>query len=410
MQLNEIKVVKLRESSIEVTKISDMSLYGFSYLNISSLVDIQVGEYLSNFWREKFGSIKILPRVEIRYSATGAGGHGTLSHAHIVRKDPITVFKVKNATVLTRNLHLLLDSDVTVMERFAPTEDEFYKFIMRYGRFFHFSTDSFAFSIKDLPPLSERNRVVVNQIDGSSVASFTPILVSNHTHDSVFTHWIAGIVRGLYHAKEVLQKVPNPVLVFTYHPAPWQIESISYILREVELKYTVIETPTIFESILFISVGGDTFYDNPFYLHLFSLREKIPNGRRIKIFIERSSSSGRNIVNQRQLNSVLARQGFHVVRLENYSFADQVILFSNASVVCFVSGSSGMNLAFSESDTKVGIITWSEEDNEWQAIASNFGLFDCHLFSAEAVFKTNGFFDLQIDCHRFDQFIRETLL
>lgn len=72
-----------------------------------------------------------------------------------------------------------------------------------------------------------------------------------------------------------------------------------------------------------------------------------------RIYISRCSAKYRHIINEADLVDLLQEKGFKVIQLENYSFLDQVRLFSNAEIIVAAHGAGLTNLIFCTQDTTV---------------------------------------------------------
>ena len=72
-----------------------------------------------------------------------------------------------------------------------------------------------------------------------------------------------------------------------------------------------------------------------------------------KIYISRSRSSSRHVINEKEVIEQLAPLGFHTVFLEEMSLIEQIALFANAKVIISPHGSSLTNLVFCSEDTIV---------------------------------------------------------
>lgn len=72
-----------------------------------------------------------------------------------------------------------------------------------------------------------------------------------------------------------------------------------------------------------------------------------------RIFISRSMAKSRRIVNESQVDEVLARHGFRKVFLERLPILEQFTLFSTASHIIAPHGAGLANLAFSSEGTRV---------------------------------------------------------
>ena len=77
-----------------------------------------------------------------------------------------------------------------------------------------------------------------------------------------------------------------------------------------------------------------------------------------KIYIDRSDSTSnvkhlRSIVNEEEVKNYLLSVGFKIVRLSEYSFKDQVLMFSAAKTIVGLHGAGFANIVFSKPNTKI---------------------------------------------------------
>ncbi len=72
-----------------------------------------------------------------------------------------------------------------------------------------------------------------------------------------------------------------------------------------------------------------------------------------KIYVSRSDSRNRMLVNERELEDTLAKRGYEIIRLSGMSLSEQVNAFAHANSIISPHGAGLTNLGFSESGTKV---------------------------------------------------------
>lgn len=96
-----------------------------------------------------------------------------------------------------------------------------------------------------------------------------------------------------------------------------------------------------------------------------------------KIYIDRVSGinlNNRKIKNDFEVKRILEKLGFEIIRLEEYSFLDQVYLFSSAKVIVGVHGAAFTNIIFSRPGTKIVEIQSNFTGNQYKNLARK-----CHL-------------------------------
>ena len=96
-----------------------------------------------------------------------------------------------------------------------------------------------------------------------------------------------------------------------------------------------------------------------------------------KLFVSRGSAASRRVVNEAELEPVLAEHGFEVVDPAGMSIAEQVALFSRASVVVGPHGAGLTNLLFSPPGTRVVEIfaaPAAQGVSNYRVLASHLGM------------------------------------
>lgn len=94
-----------------------------------------------------------------------------------------------------------------------------------------------------------------------------------------------------------------------------------------------------------------------------------------KIYLRRNSGI-RKIINNAEIETVLTRNGFSIIEPEQLSFAQQVILFSNANVVVAGTGAACANLIFCKPAAHILILISKHKDlsyGYWQNMSCAIG-------------------------------------
>lgn len=76
-----------------------------------------------------------------------------------------------------------------------------------------------------------------------------------------------------------------------------------------------------------------------------------------KIYLKRAASQVRRIINSDEVEQVMRNNGFEILYAHDFSFADQVALFSSAKVVVGASGAAFSNMVFMQPGTKAVIFS-----------------------------------------------------
>lgn len=94
------------------------------------------------------------------------------------------------------------------------------------------------------------------------------------------------------------------------------------------------------------------------------------NFQPVKLYVSRSSSSYRKLINEQEIQEYLTKQGYIVVNPSQYSFKEQVDLFSRASVIVGQSGAGLTNIVFSPKNCRVFILTGDVVNANFYSYAS----------------------------------------
>lgn len=144
-----------------------------------------------------------------------------------------------------------------------------------------------------------------------------------------------------------------------------------------------------------------------------SLNYNNKKGKR-KIFISRSGSDYRQLLNSNEIEELLIDKGFEVVFPEKLSFHSQVKIFSEAEIIIGQSGAGMANFIFAPFDCQVIVMMSDAKENNFQlfnalAIASNISMkfvIGKHMSSGS---KYTIHADFRIDIEEFSKYIDEIL-
>jgi len=316
------------------------------------------------------------------------------------------LYKVQNANVIPHLAHVLLSESETIMERFGSIS-QFAGNMKDWGSYFGYSSEESKFDIDTVNP---HYRAFTLPQKFFSEKSFSAILISNDDNDKCFTHWILLRLLDLYLAEPIIARLPNPLLVFSYAPKIWQLQSISYFFPHTKFSYAIIDTPTLFNQLYLIQSPSNNLYSADYLSFLYQgfRARTIPQPRR-RVFVSRGDAITRRLINQTELAPLFAKYDFVVVELEKMSFEEQTKLVGNASVFIFISGSSGLNLMYAMPDISVGIIQTRDTPEHWKQVCHVFGIANVRLFEAIPVDSRSLESSISVDYDRFDQFLREMI-
>lgn len=184
------------------------------------------------------------------------------------------------------------------------------------------------------------------------------VAVFTASNQHIYWHWLLDVIPRLIMLEEMGK---NPQSLYIQTKLPFQQEMLGYmgILSKLKVidcnKYTMITASTLLVPCHQI-MEGRKFpewvceglrkkflpFSKPFHENSFG-----------RVYISRAGASQRRISNEEILLPILRDYGFHVVRLEELTFGEQVGLFSNMEVVVAPNGSGLANLVFCSKGTTV---------------------------------------------------------
>lgn len=134
-------------------------------------------------------------------------------------------------------------------------------------------------------------------------------------------------------------------------------------------------------------------------------------GKRIYV---RRNAGVRKLVNDQQINDILAAAGFTVVAPEELSFSEQVRLFSQAELVIGATGAAIANLIFCPPGCKVHVLVAQHEDMPywyWQRLADCIGIELTYVLGEICAEHAKGFHaDFAVDICHIEEVLRNAVL
>ena len=341
----------------------------------------------------KFFSERDYSRLSIDNSIT--------SHSYVSLGCP-TAYRIEGPTVIPSLRHVLIGPGLTVAERFGD-KTSFYYNMDSHGKYFGYSCESNRFDID----LQHPHFKVFQNVKIFDSPDWSPIIFSNDSNDKCFAHWFMSCLCELYYMISVISQLTRPLLVFSYQPLPWQIETIQHLFPSNSLCYMVINTPVQFSSAILVGGIREHWFHGSYFSYAFRAAERIPvDSKYTRIFISRDDAVSRRIVNQREINRQLIRFGFSVIEMGKFTYQDQINMIRSAEVILFVNGSSAMNMLYAGANSKVGMIGASGDyPGTWSRSLANFGIFDLKYFEADQVFLDHSQIGYHIDLALFEKWI-----
>lgn len=397
-------LLELREHSLQVDTDELYSKESEENLKVDLLTETEatIAEHLRPLWL-----LKGVKRDAI-YNLHGQGyGVGEPSESKrmdsVVTLGPAFAIMVKNATVMPTRNHIQVGDSYLASEMFGIDKLERETFLTKYGGYNRYNLSSKKIEIRSNDEDFNSHFMTPHAFGESE---YTPILFSNHIHDTVFAHWHAY---GLYKAYllEKLHYLPlNPIFLFSYQPKPWQVEMLSFFFPSLRGTVGILDRPTTFKKLLLVCYRNSVFFDGHF------LKTIYERGRRLnvklesrKIFITRGENTWRKIVNSRQIQSLLLSFGYQTVRLSDYLYPEQVRLIQSSYKIIFITGSDFMSSLHASKDCRLACITYRDNDDASIKFCANFGHFSVPSFEAEIYGPRFGEFDLYVDPFEFNKFI-----
>lgn len=158
----------------------------------------------------------------------------------------------------------------------------------------------------------------------------------------------------------------------------------------------------------FINNGSPSKYQSHLLRESFkSIMPYVKNPSKF-IYISRSDSNSRRIINELDLTLLLVRYGFDIIKLSDLSFIEQLNLFANASIVLGSHGAGFTNIIFCNEKTSI-IELFSEQKVEYfyKKICFDLGFnYSCLVFPSLGLITE----DFIVDLSDIEDIIEQSLL
>jgi hypothetical protein len=250
---------------------------------------------------------------------------------------------------------------------------------MQYAKFD--KINSFNRSISKNETLKIGTPKIKTKIKGSILS-----LLSGGASKDNFTHWFTDVIPRL----KIFQEKFNRKTISKYY-----VPSIKYKFQQDSLKFLGIKNNQILSSEKYKHITATNIYatshpcdHHPTKIKKWSLDfiKKIYFVKNSKkkyknIFIDRDQinlvdfnnlkkyKDYRVLLNEIEIKKFLASQGFKIIKPENYSFLEQVKIFSNANCVVGMYGAAMMMIAFCKRNTNILEIKPFKGGNEFKNIS-----------------------------------------
>jgi hypothetical protein len=226
-----------------------------------------------------------------------------------------------------------------------------------------------------------------------------------------YYHWFHDVLPRLEAALPHLPQWTR--FLINEHPAPWQLDTLAaYGIKGEDLEIQPTDARTRIERLWFATPAGQTGFGSQGLLkkvsdrlrsHFRTPTEESPCG----LYVSRSQSRCRRVVNECELLAEMPAEHFKKVHCEDFTIQEQIALFWNARWVLAPHGAGLTNIMFCETSTPVGEIHYAEtvyNDHYWM-LAQQFGLRHSHL-AARKIDLPDGQYDLEADLMDVEKWAR----
>jgi capsular polysaccharide biosynthesis protein len=226
-----------------------------------------------------------------------------------------------------------------------------------------------------------------------------------------YWHWWIDILPRVWLLDSLgLSRGGDSPLAIPPAPAEFQRESLD-LLGLTERLEPLGPGLTRFDSVTFtrgLTGGGSRYPSRKLGEYARWLRDRLvpepapADARGRKLFLSRATAASRRIVNEAEIEPVLAGHGFEVVDPAGMSIAEQVALFSQASAVAGPHGAGLTNLLFSPPGTAVVEIfaaPAAQGVSNYRVLASHLGLPYSRLLAVPVPNEGRGphYLDMRLD-------------
>lgn len=289
------------------------------------------------------------------------------------------MYRLKNAVVLPQRAHVMVNNTF-MFDRIASASNVAAA-MQSYGRYFGFEFESESIDIEFLRKIGESpfGGNVIKHVEEPS------ILISNDINDRCITHWLMqkGSEFQLFREAKVVDV--NPIFIFGYQPAGWQLEIMQRLLGVYStIRLGIISEPTIFSNLLVPKGRDQTLLDRRLHRAICSSFTRSDSKYLRRIYISRSDASTRRMINEDIFEDYLSAIGFTKIIMTMHSIAEQISFFATAEEIIFIDGSHGIFSLFARPETIFYIISPFPDGGAtgWTTILNSIGDFRVRTFRA----------------------------
>ena len=212
-------------------------------------------------------------------------------------------------------------------------------------------------------------------------------IVSGRDSSNNYYHWLIDVLPRLLILEDFFRKYKLKHLLVPNYEKKYQIESLNCFFEKKNINFInlYLNKYLQFKSIIFSSDESSFEFYN--FKLLKKLKEKILSHIRKKkifirnnykkIYINRTDANikkGRYLSNENELIFKLKKKGFKSIRLSDYSFFQQALIFNNAKSIIGLHGAGLANILFAKKNTKIIELTNYQWPNLYQKLSKCLNL------------------------------------
>jgi len=188
-------------------------------------------------------------------------------------------------------------------------------------------------------------------------------LIIHDRHSENYFHWTTDVLPKLIVAKE-RRLLENTTIILPKFKSNFQLKSVQRLTNN---KIFFDSKRNIFvKNLIYISELHNSGCPRKNLLKkikTYFQNQPLKKERSLKIYISRSQSSRRKLLNEDQLVEYLKKKNFIILNMEKLNFNDQISLCSRASIIVSVHGAGLTNLLWMKKNTNIIEIRGPEDKN-----------------------------------------------
>ncbi len=236
--------------------------------------------------------------------------------------------------------------------------------------------------------IKNSNRVLINRDFKAIKNQKIGVLIAGRCSKNYF-HWLIEYVPKILNILTI-NKLDAPLIVDSSMPEQ-SYAILEHVCKKFNLTYILASSEDLINFDELIIPSQHTYQpDDPSFTHwessalsiehinfvsalgLEMAKELSTEIKHDKIYLSRKNFSARKIINEKDIELLFRRYGFHIVDPTNLSFVQQVSLFSNAKTIASPTGAAFANLIFCSENTNV--LSLVAEENKGFCIQANLAL------------------------------------